>query len=70
MGAGRFEVTTVDLVRAEVPVKGCANGRHTAQSKGPFGIVVWGLDSYSSYAYPAGGTAAKLSDVTVPPVPN
>ncbi|HZF55286.1 MAG TPA: IgGFc-binding protein [Polyangiaceae bacterium] len=67
---GRFEVTTVDLLRAEVSAKGCANGRHTAQSKGPFGIVVWGLDSYSSYAYPAGGTAAKLSDVTVPPVPN
>jgi hypothetical protein len=67
---GRFEVTTVDLIRAEVGVKGCSNGRHTAESKGPFGIVVWGLDSYSSYAYPAGGNAAKLSDVTVPPVPN
>lgn len=66
---GRFQVTTVDLMRADVGVNGCKNGRHTATSAGPFGIVVWGLDSYSSYAYPAGGNAAKLSDVTVPPEP-
>ncbi|UQA56182.1 IgGFc-binding protein [Polyangium aurulentum] len=66
---GRFEVTTVDLVRAGIGVNGCKNGRHTADSEGPFGVVVWGLDSYSSYAYPAGGNAAKITDAVVPPVP-
>ncbi|MDI1428444.1 IgGFc-binding protein [Polyangium sorediatum] len=66
---GRFEVTTVDLMRAEVGVNGCQNGRHTAKSDGPFGLVVWGLDSYASYAYPAGGYAVTLTDVVIPPVP-
>jgi hypothetical protein len=70
VGAGdRYEVTTVDLLRADVGVNGCANGRHVADSEGPFGIVVWGLDSYSSYAYPAGGNAAQLTDAVVLPIP-
>jgi len=64
---GLFEVTTIDLMRADVGVMGCENGLHTAESEGPFGLVVWGLDSYSSYAYPAGGSAAALSDVVVVP---
>jgi hypothetical protein len=66
---GLYEVATVDLIRADVPVGACGNGRHVAQSAGPFGVVVWGLDSYSSYAYPAGGNAAQLTDVVVQPVP-
>jgi hypothetical protein len=67
--SGEFEVTTVDLLRAAVPVNACENGRHEASSDGPFGIVVWGLDSYSSYAYPAGGNAAQLTTMVVPAVP-
>jgi hypothetical protein len=67
--SGMFEVTNVDLVRAGVGVGTCLNGRHTADSVAPFGVVVWGLDAYSSYAYPAGGNAATLSTVTVSPVP-
>ena len=39
---GRTEVTTVDLVRADIGVGGCTNGHHTASSDGPFGVVVWG----------------------------
>jgi hypothetical protein len=66
---GDYEVTNVDLVRAGVPVGSCQNGRQTAKSAAPFGLVVWGEDSYSSYAYPAGGNAAKLSNVTVPATP-
>jgi len=58
-----YEAATVDLVRAEVGVETCTNGRHIAQSEAPFGIIVWGLDSYSSYAYPAGGNAATLADI-------
>lgn len=64
---GLFEFTTVDLMRADVGVGGCTNGHHAADSKGPFGLVVWGLDSYSSYAYPAGGSASALTDVVVIP---
>ncbi|MBI2395296.1 MAG: IgGFc-binding protein [Deltaproteobacteria bacterium] len=67
--SGKYEVTTVDLVRAGVSVGSCTNGRHVAESAGPFGIVVWGLDTYSSYGYPAGGNAAALSTVTVEPKP-
>ncbi len=68
-GSGKYEVTTVDLIRAGTSVGTCANGRHVAESDGPFGIVVWGLDTYSSYGYPAGGNAATLSTITVEPKP-
>ncbi len=64
--SGQFEMTTVDLVRANVPNGTCGNGRHSAQSAAPFGVVVWGLDSYSSYAYPAGGNASTLSPIPPP----
>jgi hypothetical protein len=60
---GRFEVTTVDLVRADLGNAGCTNGRQVAASDAPFGIVVWGLDTYSSYAYPAGGNARSLAEL-------
>jgi hypothetical protein len=63
---GRFEYANVDLLRAGRSASGCTNGRHTAQSDAPFGITVWGLDSYSSYAYPAGGNAAVLAAIPVP----
>jgi hypothetical protein len=68
-GSGQYEVTTVDLLRAGVGVGTCTNGRHVADSDGPFGIVVWGLDTYSSYGYPAGGNASTLSTITVEPKP-
>jgi hypothetical protein len=58
---GRFEVTNVDLLRANVPSGSCTNGRHEAHSSGPFGIVVWGEDAYASYAYPAGGNVSSLA---------
>lgn len=64
---GRHEVATVDLIRADIGVNGCTNGQHTAESAGKFGLVVWGLDSYSSYAYPAGGNAIALTDLVIPP---
>ncbi len=64
--SGLFEVATADLMRADIGVNGCENGLHVAESEGPFGLTVWGLDSYSSYAYPAGGNAFALTDVVVP----
>ncbi|MCC6876656.1 MAG: IgGFc-binding protein [Sandaracinaceae bacterium] len=61
--SGEHEMASVDLIRAGVSAAGCANGRHVATSSEPFGLVVWGLDSYSSYAYPAGGNARALAEL-------
>ena len=65
---GLYQTLDVDLVRANVPVGSCQNGRHVAESEMPFALVVWGLDHFASYAYPAGSGAARLNDVVVPPV--
>jgi hypothetical protein len=64
-----YQVTNVDLLRAAIASGTCTNGRHTAESNAPFGVVVWGEDSYSSYAYPAGGNGVQLTTVTVPATP-
>jgi hypothetical protein len=65
--SGDFEHTNVDMLRGGTGP--CKNGQHTAKSDGRFGLVVWGLDTYSSYGYPAGGSVAPINDVVVPPVP-
>lgn len=65
-GARQYEWTTVDLIRAGMSVRGCSNGRHVIESDSPIGVIVWGLDSYSSYAYPAGGNAGTLQEVPIP----
>jgi hypothetical protein len=67
---GDYEYTDVDLIREGVKNGSCDNGPHTADSAKPFGITVWGLDYYSSYAYPAGGNVAPINTVIVPPTPN
>jgi hypothetical protein len=66
---GKYEITKVDLIRLGTPNMGCTNGPHSAESEGPFGLMVWGLDTYSSYGYPAGGSVAPINTVVVPPVP-
>jgi hypothetical protein len=63
IGDGTYEHTTADLIRAGIPVGACNNGRHLAQSPRPFGLIVWGEDAYSSYAYPAGGNARRLAEL-------
>ena len=70
--ADTYEYARVDLLRAVPPGTApdagtCSNGRHVATSEGAFGLVVYGLDTYSSYGYPAGGNAAVLSGVVVQP---
>jgi hypothetical protein len=65
--SGELEFTRPDLVRAAKGIGTCNNGRHVAQSTGAFGVIVYGLDTYSSYGYPAGGNAATLSGVVVQP---
>jgi hypothetical protein len=54
-------MTNVDLLRGGVKNGMCDNGVHTADSMGPFGLMVWGLDQFSSYAYPAGGNLSPLN---------
>jgi IgGFc binding protein len=68
--SGDVEVTTVDLVRDGKSVGSCKNGSQSAESDGPFGIMVWGLDVDASYAYPAGGNVASINAVVVAPIPN
>ncbi len=58
-----YEILDVDLVRGGTKNGNCDNGGHTASSKAPFGLMVWGLDTYSSYAYPAGGNAGIINKV-------
>ncbi len=64
---GRYEMTNLDLVRDGVNNGACGNGPHTAKSTSPFGLMVWGLSNYASYAYPAGGNATPLNQVIITP---
>ena len=41
---GTTEYAWVDMTRGHAPVGSCSYGRHEAQSDGPFGLYVWGLD--------------------------
>jgi hypothetical protein len=44
--SGKYEYTRVDLVRHDFAPQGkCNNGRHEIQSKGAFGVTVWGWGS-------------------------
>jgi hypothetical protein len=67
--ADTYEVTNVDVIRNGTPNGSCKNGPQTASSNGPFGLMVWGEDTYASYAYPAGGNVAPINAVVVPPTP-
>lgn len=46
---------------------GCGNGVHRAFSTAPFGLTVWGTDSYTSYGYPAGMSVRPINTVVVGP---
>jgi hypothetical protein len=67
---GMYEVTNVDLIRGGTKNGKCDNGPHVASSNGSFGVMVWGLDYCSSYAYPAGGNVAPINSIILPPVPH
>ncbi|MCA9621939.1 MAG: IgGFc-binding protein [Myxococcales bacterium] len=67
--AGAYEYAQVMLVDNGNPVNGCNNGAHTANSDLPFGLTVWGYDSYASYGYPAGMAVDTINTVVVPPIP-
>ncbi len=71
--AGTYEYAWVDLVLETPPgstpmgVGGCNNGYHTIKSPAPFGLTVWGWDSYDSYAFAAGASVQPINTVVVPP---
>ncbi len=67
---GTYEITHIDLMKSGQGVGGCSNGPQQASSEGSFGLMVWGLDNYSSYAYPAGGSVAAINTVVIPPIPD
>jgi hypothetical protein len=64
----RYEYTRVDVQHQAKPVGACDNGGHEMQSGAPFGVTVWGFDSYVSYAYPAGAGVRSINTVVVQPV--
>lgn len=66
--AGQYEYARVDLVVDGTPNGTCDNGVHTAKSDVPFGLTVWGWDTFVSYAYPAGLSVRPINQVVVPPV--
>lgn len=70
IGSTPYQYTHVDVQHAKAPVNGCDNGLHTIKSDGRLGITVWGYDSASSYAYPAGASVKPINTVVVPPTPN
>ncbi len=67
--SGTYEFAWVDLVVGGAAQGACDNGYHTIKSSAPFGITIWGWDSYVSYAYPAGASVHPINTVSVPAVP-
>lgn len=67
---GSTEYAWVDLTRGgtdvKTPLGACSHGRHEASSDGPFGLYVWGMDSYASYGFPAGAGSRPTSTYTIP----
>jgi hypothetical protein len=67
-GTGQYEYAEVELIRRAVGVGACKNGPQVAESDGQFGLVVWGTDTFASYAYPGGGNVGSINTVVVDPV--
>ncbi len=68
VGSGStYQMARIDLVRGGKGVGACSNGARSAKSDGTFGVTVWGVDWWASYAYSVGGSAFKINDVVVTP---
>ncbi|MBX3158585.1 MAG: IgGFc-binding protein [Deltaproteobacteria bacterium] len=69
--SGEYEITFVKLVDHFNGVAGCNNGVRTMDSKGQFGVWVWGWGSedtntgWVSYGYPAGEGVLPINDVII-----
>jgi hypothetical protein len=58
----------VDLLTNNLANGACDNGRHEIHSDAPFGVTVWGWDSYVSYAFPGGMSVRAINTVVVNPI--
>ena len=81
---GDYEWTRADLITGNFQgVGACSTGRHEMNSKGPFGLWVWGwgtpltqpggtggiFTANVSYGYPAGMNVQPINQVVIPPTP-
>lgn len=68
---GLYELAHVKLVDRWNGMSGCNNGVQVMDSKGPFGVWVWGWGSedtstgWVSYGYPAGEGVLPINDVVI-----
>jgi hypothetical protein len=66
---GTTEYAWLDMTTGHVPITTplgtCGYGRHEAESKGPFALYVWGVDSYASYGFPAGAGSRPTSPYSI-----
>jgi hypothetical protein len=68
IGTSNYEYTRVDVTTGNgvaAPVNGCNNGLHEMHSDEPFGLTVWGWDTFVSYAYPAGAKIEFINNVQI-----
>lgn len=59
----RMEYSILQWNRGDA--QGCPEGTHTAKSKAPFGLTVWGTEWYTSYGFPAGMGVRPLNSVSI-----
>lgn len=69
--SGEYEFAWVKLTKGHTPSKladgrECGYGLHIAESDGPFGVTVWGIDVDASYGYPGGTGLRPITPITVP----
>ncbi len=65
--SGTYEYTRIWLTKEALPQAvgngKCGAGRHEIESKGPFGVTVWGTGFAASYAYPGGAALRTINSV-------
>jgi IgGFc binding protein len=69
--SGEYEYTWIRLTKGHTPTKladgrECGYGLHVAESDGPFGVTVWGIDIDASYGYPGGMGLRPISGIQIP----
>lgn len=64
---GQYEVAHVELFHGTEGPPACRTSQHTAWSTEPFGLAVWGVDDFASYAYPGGAMLRDINDIDVIP---
>lgn len=68
---GEYEFVWLALTESHTPHKldathTCGYGLNVAESDGPFGITVWGIDLYASYGFPGGTGSRPITSIQIP----